>query len=78
MKTRMKRTGLVLVVVGLLAFAFFLATDVALVPQWAQKIGWSDNQVDAARDARFGTIIGVAGSWAIILSGLWLLARRSM
>jgi hypothetical protein len=74
----MKRAGLLLVILGLLALVFFLATDVTVMPQWAEKVGWGRNQVDAATDARYGTMIGVAGSGAIIISGLWLLVRRSV
>ncbi len=74
----MRRAGIALVILGLLVLVFFLATDPTLRPMWAEKVGWGHNQVDAAIDAWWGTAIGVAGSAAIILSGLWLLLRKSM
>ncbi len=67
-----------LAVLGLLVLAFFLATDPMVLPGWTEKVGWGRNQVDAVSDARWGTAIGVAGSAAIIVSGLWLLVRRSI
>lgn len=77
-KTRMKRSGMMLVIAGLLVLVFFLATDAAIMPAWADNVGWSRNQVDAVTDARWGTIIGVSGSVVIVITGLWLLIRRSV
>lgn len=77
-KTRMKRAGMALIISGILVLAFFVGTDVTLVPGWMERVGWGHNQVDAVADARWGTVIGVAGSATIIASGLWLLVRRSI
>jgi hypothetical protein len=74
----MKRAGMVLMVLGLLTLLFFLATDATMMPEWMEKVGWGRNQVDASTDARWGTVIGVIGSIAIIGSGLWLLVRRAI
>lgn len=74
----MKRSGMVLVIAGLLVLVFFLATDAAMMPAWIEKIGWGRNQVDAVTDSRWGTIIGVIGSLAVICTGMWLLVRRSV
>ena len=81
----MKRAGMALVVLGLLAMVFFLATDPMVMPRWTGEVGWGRNQahvynqrVDAAADAWWGTAIGVAGSAAIVVSGLWLLLRKSI
>lgn len=74
----MKRSGMMLVIAGLLVLVFFLITDAALMPGWMEKVGWGRNQVDAVTDARWGTLIGVIGSVAIICSGVWLLVRRSI
>lgn len=76
--TRMKRSGMMLVVAGLLVLVFFLATDAAIMPAWMEKLGWGRNQVDAVTDSRWGTAIGVVGSLAVIVTGLWLLVRRSV
>ncbi len=74
----MRRAGIALVILGLLVLVFFLATDATLMPAWAEKVGWKSNRVDAATDARWGTAIGVAGSASIVVSGLWLLLRKSI
>ena len=74
----MKRAGTALVVSGVLVLAFYLATDATVMPGWMERVGWGRNQVDAVADGRWGTVIGVAGSVAIIASGLWLLFRRSI
>ena len=74
----MKKSGLLLILGGLLGIAFFLATDARLVPKWATYIGWSANQVDAVQDSLVGTIIGLLTSLAVIAVGVWLLFRRAI
>lgn len=74
----MRRAGLTLLVCGLLAGIFFLATDPRSAGVWADHLGWSSNTVDAATDATPGTFIGIAGSLLVLLTGLWLMLRRAI
>ncbi len=74
----MRKSGLLLVLLGILGIAFFLATDARLAPQWATQVGWSENRVDAASETVYGTLIGLAGSLAILLTGVWLAVRKSI
>ena len=74
----MKRSGLILVILGLVVLTFFLATDPTVLPQWMEEVGWPRNQVDAVTDARWGTGIGLVGSLAIVVTGLWLLVRKAI
>lgn len=69
---------MLLLVLGLAVLVFFTITDAAITPDWMEKVGWGRNQVDAVADARWGTIIGLIGSVAIMVTGLWLLVRRSI
>lgn len=73
--SRNVRSGLSLVVIGLLAMLFFWLTDVRFgVARW-----WTDPRVlvDAAWQGWPGSVIGVAGSALVVLIGLWLLTRRA-
>ena len=63
---------------GILGIAFFFATDARLMPAWATRIGWSANMVDATSDSICGTFVGLAGSVAVVCTGVWLTARRSI
>jgi|FrelakmetLWP11LW_1041352.scaffolds.fasta_scaffold00868_4 hypothetical protein len=70
----MKRSGLSLVIAGVLGIAFFLATDphFDIIRWWRSSSG----VVDAAHQALAGTVVGLAGSLVVLCVGLWLLSRR--
>jgi hypothetical protein len=70
MKSR--RSGLSLVVAGLLGVGFFWATD----PRYGLMHQTGENLIDAVKEARIGTFVGVGGSIAVLMIGLWLLTRR--
>lgn len=69
------RSGLTLLIAGLLGIAFFVATDV----RYGLARYWTDSRVlvDAAHEAWPGTYVGVAGSALIVLIGVWLMTRRT-
>jgi hypothetical protein len=87
-----RRSGLTLGFLGLLGLAFFWLTDPHFGPigrhaadaharlDWRHWLftlrGSPDNIVEAANQLRVSTIIGVAGSLAVLLVGLWLVTRR--
>lgn len=69
------RSALVLILLGLLGACFFWVTD-----PW---IGWIRhlmparvNFLDASQQAWPGTLVGLIGSAAVVLLGLWLLIKR--
>jgi hypothetical protein len=70
MKSR--RSGLSLVIAGLLGVGFFWATD----PRYGLVHPPPQTVIDAANQARIGTVVGVGGSVAVLIIGLWLLTRR--
>ncbi len=74
----MRRSGLALILVGLLSIAFFVLTDPRVLGPRAAALRWSGNPVDAAYDATTGTVLGLAGSLLVVLIGLWLLSRREI
>lgn len=74
----MRQSGLLLLAGGIAGIAFFLATDPRVMPQWASRVGWSANVVDATREAITGTVLGLAGAVAILLIGVWLLIRKAI
>jgi hypothetical protein len=69
-----KRSGVSLVLVGVIGILFFWLTD--------PRRGWlppgerAATMVDAIRQAAPGTVIGLAGSVLVLLIGLWLMTRR--
>jgi len=87
-----RRSGLALVFLGLAGLAFFWMTDPHFGPvgfphanvhrhvDWQHWLfvlrGSPDNVVDAANQALVGTLIGLAGSAAVLLAGIWLASRR--
>ena len=85
-----RRSGLVLMLLGLLGAVFFVLTDPRLGPagraraagalDWRHWLfvmrGSPDSPVDAAHEATLGTLIGLVGAAAMLLIGLWLLTRR--
>jgi hypothetical protein len=71
---RFKRSGLSLVICGLIGIAYFWATD----PRHGIIRSVSENLIDAANEARMGTLVGIAGSVFVLVIGLWLLTRRAV
>ena len=67
----MKHSSRLLALAGLLGIAFSWATD----PRWglARSAG---NPIDTAHEMAVGTLVGLAGSAAIFLVGLYLMTRR--
>jgi len=70
------RSAILLTFFGILAVAFFWFTDPTL--------GVADhlmdshiNRLDAANQAWPGTLMGLAGSAVVTLTGLWLMTKRS-
>jgi hypothetical protein len=67
-----RRSGLSLILAGLLGIVFFWATD--------PRSGWAraanTTVVDAIQEASAGTFVGLAGSAMVLLIGLWLMTRR--
>jgi hypothetical protein len=92
MAMQTRRSGLTLLLLGLLGVAFFWLTDPHLGPtghyvadvhrhvDWRHWLfilrGSPNNAVDAANQARIGTIVGIAGSVGVLIVGLWLVTRR--
>lgn len=71
MKSR--RSGLSLVVAGLLGIAYFWLTD-------PQRLGApGGGECDRRRQSvQMGTWVGVTGSAVVLAIGLWLLTRRTV
>ena len=71
-----RRSGLSLVIAGILGVAFFWLTD----PRWgwtgAADAASAPTVIDAVRQASPGTFVGIAGSALVLLIGLWLMTRR--
>jgi hypothetical protein len=70
-----RRSGLTLLFVGLAGIAFFWITD----PRWGWTELWSEagNLVDRANEAVIGTIVGLIGCAGMVITGLWLIVRRT-
>ena len=70
-----RRAGLILVLLGAAGLLFFWATD----PRYGLGGRWgaAENVVDAANEALVGTAVGLAGSVAVLLIGVWLATRRA-
>ena len=87
-----RRSGLTLLLLGMLGAAFFWVSDPGHWPNArAKPVGHFDwqywlfvlrgspqNLVDAANQAHISTEVGVAGSLMLLLVGLWLVTRRSL
>ena len=87
-----RRSGLVFLLIGILGALFFWVTDPRYGPQvhdhatpgqldWRHVLyvvrGSPDNVIDAANQTMLSTLVGVAGSAALLVTGLWLMTRRS-
>ena len=73
----MRRSGLILVLMGAVCVGFFILTDPHMLGGRATRVGWAPLRVDAIYEATPGTVLGLAGSGIIVLIGLWLMARRA-
>ena len=87
-----RRSGAVLVVLGVLGAVYFWLTDPRLGPAGHRKPegaadvrywlhvarGSPDNVVDAANTAWPVTLIGAVGSLAVLGIGAWLYTRRTV
>ncbi len=87
-----RRSGLTLFLLGALGAVFFWATDPRYGPSMHRnpevRIDWRywlfvlrgspDNLIDAANQARISTLVGIAGCVALVVVGLWLIARRAV
>ena len=85
-----RRYGLAFLLAGAMGALFFWATDPRFGPSvhrlpaghldWRYYLfvlrGSPDNIVDAANLALWSTVVGLGGSLALLLVGLWLLTRR--
>jgi uncharacterized membrane protein len=69
----MRRSGWLLALAGLIGIAFFWITD----PGAGLLRSPPGSLVDAANQAVVGTLVGLLGSAAVMLVGLWLATRRS-
>ena len=86
-----RRSGLLFLLIGILGGLFFWVTDPRYGPQvhkdqtaqldwrhWLYVVrGSPENQIDAANQTMLSTVVGVAGSAALLVTGLWLMTRRS-
>jgi hypothetical protein len=69
-----RRTGMSLVLAGLLAILFFWLSD----PRWGIRgKGRSSDFIDAIAQASPGTYVGIIGGIVIAVIGLWLMMRRT-
>jgi hypothetical protein len=87
-----RRSGFMLVVLGLLAAGFFWLTDPRCKwlagiasASWYNPRHWlallrgsSGNMVDAARESSVVTIIGLAGAALVLMVGVYLMSRRTV
>ena len=87
-----RKSGAVLVVLGVLGALYFWLTDPRFGPAgrakpagavdvryWLHVLrGSTDNVVDAANTAWLVTLVGFAGSVTVLCIGLWLMRRRSV
>jgi len=88
-----RRSGMMFLLIGILGGLFFWVTDPKYGPEvhndrevvgqldwrhWLYVVrGSPENQVDAANQNMFSTVVGMAGSGALLVTGLWLMTRRS-
>jgi hypothetical protein len=86
-----RRSGIGLMLMGLAGTLFFWITDPRYGPamhraadarlDWRYGLfllrGSPDNLIDAANQARLSTIVGVVGSAALLIVGLWLTSRKT-
>jgi len=87
-----RRSGITLVVLGLLGAGFFWLTDprcawLASHPrgEWYDPRHWlallrgsSGNLVDAAHESSVATLIGLGGAALVLIVGIYLMSRRTV
>ncbi len=86
-----RRSGLTLILLGLVGAAFFWLTDPRYGPDlslamplydprhWLALLrGSPANPIDAANEAAVATAVGLAGSAFVLLVGFYLLSRRTI
>ena len=87
-----RRSGAVLVVLGVVGGVYFWLTDPRFCPSghakpagtldvryWLHVLrGSPDNVVDAANTAWLVTLVGIAGSLTVLGIGVWLMRRRTV
>ena len=87
-----RRSGVVLVILGLIGGVYFWLSDPRYGPEaratpqgsvdvrhWLHKLrGSPQNTVDAANTAWLTTAVGAAGSLTVLVIGGWLLTRRAV
>jgi hypothetical protein len=71
---KFRRSGLSLVIAGLLGGGFFWMTD----PRYGLTHPVGENLADAANQAQIGTLVGIVGSAIVLILGVWLLTRRTV
>ena len=86
-----RRSGCVFLLIGIVGAVFFWITDPRYGPEvhlhaagqfdWRHWLfvvrGSPDNDIDAANQIMLSTLVGIAGSAALLVIGLWLMTRRS-
>ena len=84
-----RRSGAVFLLLGMLGGLFFWATDPRMGPEvhhdamgqfdWRHALyvvrGSPENVIDAANQTTISTFVGLAGSAALMIVGLWLVSR---
>lgn len=72
---RNRRSGLSLVLVGILGILFFWMTDhgYGLAANWG-----GPSSIDQANQSLPGTVIGMVGSTFVALIGVWLMSRKTV
>jgi hypothetical protein len=87
-----RRSGVVLIILGVLGGLYFWLTDPRLGPAgrpvaqgtvdvryWLHRLrGSPENPVDAANTAWPSTAVGMAGSLTVLGIGVWLSSRRAV
>ena len=87
-----RRSGVVLIILGVLGALYFWLTDPRLGPaahrlptgaadvrHWLFRLrGSPDNPIDAANTAWPSTAVGMAGSLTVLGIGVWLIRRRTV
>ena len=86
-----RRSGLTLLLLGVIGFAFFWVTDPRFGPKvqrglpiynplsWVAAMrGNPSNVIDAAHEASVATFVGLAGSLSVLGIGLYLMSRRKV
>jgi hypothetical protein len=71
--TNVRRSGVSLALAGAAGALFFWLTD----PRFGRQQLASD-VIDRVNEAQIGTMVGVVGSVAVLVIGLWLMTRKAI